>query len=355
MTARSAVGRHLRGAALLGFFISLAGCSSAPPPNPDTFASSTTFQHSYAATAATTCEASRRVLLSQGYAIDKDQGTSVDADKNFEDKNGHMVLSFHVVCVSDHSATPATTVFANAVQDRYVMKKDTSTAGVGLSVLGSVSLPFMSSDDSLTKSSSVTITSADFYGGFFEMVKEYLPQSAPWVPLPPNVPPVRKEVEHEAPKAQAPAAVVPAAATPEPHPAAPVVTSSPSTVPTSAAHPEAPSSAAAAGKNTTNAEQTPAAKAAAAPTAPAKPAATTPAEGTPSTSTFTGVSAGAPVPKGPGSTPGTTPATGSGSSAGSTGTTSTDSTTPASGSTSTPATTTTTTAPGSATTPTTLQ
>lgn len=163
--------------------MALAGCTSTPrQAYPETFKDTSTYSRSYAASDAATCEAARRALLSQGYTIGKAQTDGVEGQKNFQvqDENQqHQVISFHVVCASDHHASPKTTVFVNAVQDRYIIKKTSSSAGVGLSVLGSVSMPFGSSDDSLAKISSETISASSFYEGFFDLLQRYLPQSGP--------------------------------------------------------------------------------------------------------------------------------------------------------------------------------
>jgi hypothetical protein len=159
----------------------LAGCSSTPPPAfPETFSDTSTYSRTYPAGDKATCEAARRALLSQGYTIGKAQADAVEGQKNFQvEKDKHQVISFHVTCTSDHQASPTTSVFVSAVQDRYIIKQVSGSAGVGLSVLGSLSMPFGSSDDSLSKISSETISSQSFYEGFFDLMQRYLPKSAP--------------------------------------------------------------------------------------------------------------------------------------------------------------------------------
>ena len=64
--------------------------------------------------------------------------------------------------------------FATALQDRYSLKKSATSASVGVSALGSLSLPFSSSNDSLVKVGSETISKRSFYDSFFELVRGYL-------------------------------------------------------------------------------------------------------------------------------------------------------------------------------------
>jgi hypothetical protein len=168
------------GSAIALSLLVLAGCSgNRPPAYPETFSDTSTYSRTYPATDKATCEAARRALLSQGYTIAKAQADGVEGQKNFQvEEDKHQVISFHVTCTADHQGSPNTSVFVSAVQDRYIIKKVSSSAGVGLSVLGSVSMPFGSSDDSLAKISSETISSPSFYEGFFDLIQRYLPKSA---------------------------------------------------------------------------------------------------------------------------------------------------------------------------------
>jgi hypothetical protein len=66
-------------------------------------------------------------------------------------------------------------VFVNAVQDRYSLKKSSTSASVGVGMIGSVSLPIGASDDSLVKVASVTVQDPALYQGFFDRLGQYLP------------------------------------------------------------------------------------------------------------------------------------------------------------------------------------
>jgi hypothetical protein len=67
-------------------------------------------------------------------------------------------------------------MFANALQDRYALKKSNTSASLGVGVLGSVSMPIGSSDDSMVKVASETVTAAQFYDRYFALVESYLPK-----------------------------------------------------------------------------------------------------------------------------------------------------------------------------------
>ena len=64
--------------------------------------------------------------------------------------------------------------FVSAVQDRYTVKKTSSSASVGVSPFGSISVPFQSGSDSMVKVASETIPAGRFYMRFFDLVEQFL-------------------------------------------------------------------------------------------------------------------------------------------------------------------------------------
>jgi hypothetical protein len=110
-------------------------------------------------------------------------------------------------------------MFANALQDRYALKKTNNSASVGVGVLGSVSMPIGSSDDSMVKVASETVSSAKFYERFFALVELFLPPEAKKAAHIPEKPKTDLGMP-EAKAAPAPLAPTPApAAEPAPVPA----------------------------------------------------------------------------------------------------------------------------------------
>lgn len=188
-----------------------AGCTKDKPMyEHENFDDSGTFSRTYPVTDAVTCEAARRALLSQGYIITSNDPKQVSGHKSFQQTGEtHLEISFNIVCADDGSAGHHATMFANALQDRYALKKTNNSASVGVGVLGSVSMPIGSSDDSMVKVASETVSSQKFYERFFTLVELFLPAEA-------------KKAAHieEKPKADlgvpeakaAPAALVPAPA-----------------------------------------------------------------------------------------------------------------------------------------------
>lgn len=234
----------------LGLALVLAGvtgCSSkkAAIYEHENFDDSGTFSRSFPVTDAGSCEAARRALLSQGYIITNSGPNQVAGNKSFQQNSeNHLQISFNVTCAPDVSDDQRSTMFANALQDRYSLKKSNTSASLGVGVLGSVSMPIGSSDDSMVKVASETVTAAQFYDRYFALVESYLPK-----------PKKVKKAKAQAPKVEpaapalglpeqasaAPVVLAPApapVATPEPAPA-PVLQTAPAAAPVAEAAPAA--------------------------------------------------------------------------------------------------------------------
>jgi hypothetical protein len=237
---------HLRASVLVLVMAGAAGCSSDKPAvyEHENFSDSGTFSRNYPVSDAATCEAARRALLSQGYIITSTDPKLVSGHKSFQQTGDtHMEISFSVVCAEDGSASHHATMFANALQDRYALKKTNNSASLGVGVLGSVSMPIGSSDDSMVKVASETVSSAKFYERFFALVELFLPPEAKkaahiiekpktdlGVPEPsaaPAAPAPAAEPAPVAPAESAPAASEPVAPPAETAPIAPGETAAP--------------------------------------------------------------------------------------------------------------------------------
>jgi len=157
----------------------LAGCSSKKTAiyEHESFDDSGTFSRNYPVTDKTSCEAARRALLSQGYIITSSDPKIISGHKSFQQTGeSHLEISFNIVCADDGGSEHHATMFANALQDRYALKKVNNSASLGVGVLGSVSMPIGSTDDSMVKVASETVSSPQFYDRFFTLVEAFLPK-----------------------------------------------------------------------------------------------------------------------------------------------------------------------------------
>lgn len=163
--------------------VSLSGCvttGSTPKPmsvyQREDFENNETFSRLFDANVARTCEAARRALLSQGYVISAARPDYLNGLKSFQpDGDVHIQLTFNVVCLPEGKNGKIATAFVNALQDRYSLKKSaSSSASLGVGVLGSVSIPIASTDESMVKVASETIPAGPFYDRFFALMQRYL-------------------------------------------------------------------------------------------------------------------------------------------------------------------------------------
>ncbi len=211
---------HALAASLLAVTLSACGGRAADSTLlRESFDSGDMYSRSVPGTPAQACEAARRTLLSQGYAIARADPDAVEGNKNFQPReHEHEQLVLRVSCAARGDEA---LVFISAVQDRYALKKSPTSASVGVGALGSVSLPFGSNDDSLVKVASSTVQDGDFYRRFFTRLQQYLPAAKASTPEPAPAAPVP------------PAPPVPAAPVPEPAhvPPAPEPPATPTPIP----------------------------------------------------------------------------------------------------------------------------
>ncbi|MCZ8072567.1 MAG: DUF2242 domain-containing protein [Paucibacter sp.] len=148
------------------------------------FQADETFSRLFDGSVEDTCEAARRALLSQGYVISPTPANAVPASSNNSAVTGrkhfqpdgdvHVEISFNVVCAPDGRQDQVTTAFVSAQQDRYSLKKSSNSTSIGVSALGSISVPMSSTDESLVKVASETIPAGAFYDRFFSLMQRML-------------------------------------------------------------------------------------------------------------------------------------------------------------------------------------
>lgn len=171
--------RHRSKPIILPLALLLAACSAAPGRvsvyQSEVFEANETFSRLFDAGAEAVCEAARRALLSQGYLLSTVKSESLSGSKNFQPASEvHVQIVFNVVCVAEPGPGKVATAYVNAIQDRYALKRSPNSATVGLSAIGSVSIPLTPTEDSLVKVASETIPAGPFYDRFFALVQRNL-------------------------------------------------------------------------------------------------------------------------------------------------------------------------------------
>lgn len=162
--------------------LALSACSTgrfgdsaprAPVYAGEKFTADETFSRLLDTPVAEACESARRALLSQGYVIARADSRLVQGAKRFQPEGEvHVELTFHIVCAAESENT--STLFVSAQQDRYVLKKNPNAASLGVSAIGSISVPVGSTEDSLVKVASETVPAGAFYDRFFALVQRML-------------------------------------------------------------------------------------------------------------------------------------------------------------------------------------
>lgn len=143
-------------------------CSNQAVYTGESFASDSPFRMRADGQGPMACESARRALLGQGYLIESASGDSIKGRKAYRTEDTqNTFIEMNIVCLDEVSGS---TLFATGVLSTYALKKSSSSASVGLSALGSISLPIGQSADSLVKVSEETIDDKDFYKRFFSAV-----------------------------------------------------------------------------------------------------------------------------------------------------------------------------------------
>lgn len=152
--------------------LALSSCSATKTSRSyqtEAFPSETPFQYYSSREPDGACEVAKRALLSQGYQVDDAKPYNVRGEKYFRPKPDEATkLTITLVCLP---SSLGTVIYANALEIQFEMKSKGTSAGVSLSALGSVSLPWSADKDTLVKVGEETVTAPDFYRRLFELIK----------------------------------------------------------------------------------------------------------------------------------------------------------------------------------------
>lgn len=147
-------------------------CSEQAVYTQESFSSDSPFKLRVEDSATLACESARRSLLGQGYLIEQTNAEQVKGRKAYRNADGlNTLIEMNVVCIDESDSS---TVFANGVLSTFDLKKSSSSASVGVSAVGSISLPIGQSADSLVKIAEETIDDKAFYSRFFAAVEHTL-------------------------------------------------------------------------------------------------------------------------------------------------------------------------------------
>ena len=162
--------RSLSLAVLAGLLLGACNTTKAPRSyQSEAFSSETPFQYYSNRDAESACEIGKRALLSQGYQIEEVKPQSVRGEKFFRPRPDEANrLSITLVCLP---SSLGAVIYASALETQFEMKSKGSNAGVSVSALGSVSLPWAIDKDTLVKVGEETVIAHDFYQRLFDLIK----------------------------------------------------------------------------------------------------------------------------------------------------------------------------------------
>ena len=127
------------------------------------------FEQSFEIGVSAACEAGKRALLSQGYQLETTQELNIRGEKYFQPAADKVTkLTITLVCLP---SSLGSVIYANALETQFELKSRGTSAGVSVSGMGSVSLPWSADKDTLVKIGDVTITETEFYQRLFELIK----------------------------------------------------------------------------------------------------------------------------------------------------------------------------------------
>ncbi|MGY1521898.1 DUF2242 domain-containing protein [Luteimonas sp. A482] len=165
------------------------GLRSQAPPLGEVFGAEDTYARSYPVAPDVACEATRRALLGQGYIIKLMAPEALEASKHFQPESDiHTQLNVRATCVPQVDG--GAIVFINAVQERYALQGQSSSASLGVSMIGSFSVPVPigGGNANLVRVGSNTVQNQEFYTRLFDRVGFYLPGTPSALPAPPPEP-----------------------------------------------------------------------------------------------------------------------------------------------------------------------
>ena len=161
-----------RSLVLLGLCALLSACTATKPQRSyqsESFPSESPFQYYSSREPESACEVAKRALLSQGYQVDNAKPLNLRGNKYFRPSAEQgSTLSITLVCLP---SSLGTVIYANALETQYEMKSKGSNAGVSVSALGSVTLPWAADKDTLVKIGEETVTDPEFYQRLFQLIK----------------------------------------------------------------------------------------------------------------------------------------------------------------------------------------
>lgn len=126
----------------------------------------------FSANATPVCEAARRVLLGDGYRVEKGADQNLIGVKEFQiEEKRHAVLRIYVSC---GQRTSGSTLFVTATEEHFDVKTSRQSTSIGVPLVAPISISGKSEMDNQVKTLGETVTDRDFYERFYRAVQREL-------------------------------------------------------------------------------------------------------------------------------------------------------------------------------------
>ncbi len=159
--------------------VMLSACTALQTPTkPASVKPASPYQKQFTEDVPSVCAAANRALLGDGYLTEPVVNDKLKGRKSYRIDSEHTaVVDMTVTCLANPDG--GSSVYANGLRTIFEMKKSSTSASVGVSVFGSLSLPIGQSADSMVKTTEETISEREFYAAFFSALENSLSGTRP--------------------------------------------------------------------------------------------------------------------------------------------------------------------------------
>ena len=151
----------------------LLGCGGPPRYAPDeVFSSDSRYRRNFLASAPAVCDAARRVLLGDGYIVNRGESQSLVGGKEFQVKERqHAVLNIHVSC---DQRVAGSILFVTATEEHFDVESTRQSSSIGFPLVAPIYYSTQNEADRQVKIRGETVSESGFYERFYRAVQREL-------------------------------------------------------------------------------------------------------------------------------------------------------------------------------------
>ena len=156
----------------------LAGCGGPPRyASNEEFASDARYHRDFSTNAAALCDAARRVLLGDGYLVNRSEDQSLVGGKEFQvEEQQHAILNVYVSC---ERRAGGSTLYITATEEHFDVKATRQSSSIGFPMIAPIYYGTQSEANGQVKTRGETVAESGFYERFYRAVQRQLVASPP--------------------------------------------------------------------------------------------------------------------------------------------------------------------------------